>query len=56
MVSQDHELPSSNMQPPPRKVVNVDQIIENATLAEKISLLAGESPPKRKPIQLSPLY
>ncbi|EXF79977.1 Cel3c [Colletotrichum fioriniae PJ7] len=29
------------MQPPPRKVVNVDQIIENATLAEKISLLAG---------------
>ncbi|KAI3559161.1 Cel3c [Colletotrichum abscissum] len=29
------------MQPPPRKLVNVDQIIENATLAEKVSLLAG---------------
>ncbi|KXH48263.1 Cel3c [Colletotrichum salicis] len=29
------------MQPPPRKLVNVDQIIKNATLAEKVSLLAG---------------
>ncbi|TQN69342.1 putative beta-glucosidase K [Colletotrichum shisoi] len=29
------------MQPPPKKLVDIDQVIENATLAEKISLLAG---------------
>ncbi|KAL0938437.1 Cel3c [Colletotrichum truncatum] len=29
------------MQPPPRKLVNVDHVVENATLAEKVSLLAG---------------
>ncbi|KAF9873970.1 Cel3c [Colletotrichum karsti] len=29
------------MQPPPRKLVNIGRVLENATLAEKISLLAG---------------
>ncbi|KAF6802743.1 Cel3c [Colletotrichum sojae] len=29
------------MELPPRKLVDVDQVLENATLAEKISLLAG---------------
>ncbi|OHW91882.1 beta-glucosidase k [Colletotrichum incanum] len=32
---------STTMRPRPRKLINVDQVIEDATLAEKISLLAG---------------